>query len=382
MNTTRAETFYLQALAWLPLLGLYGGRAPLPAVLIFGAVAMWQSRKLLPEKYSGTVWLLLMFWPLLSCLWSYNTLLSYQSWLRVAALMLLGCYMLDWISNKASPAGNKSRWLLYGIAAAAVMLVLESWPAIAPATRFLSWYHNSQLQPAYFNRGLALLALLVWPVSISLYNSGRAKAALWLPVLLLPVFTQFHSLGAGLGLLAGVMVFHIARVFPGLIKIAMRYLLPMAVITLPLWMPYFLDILWHKNDSLPESSRQRLVIWQFALGKALEHPLLGWGFDTSRIMPGGHDIQSGAVLLPLHPHNALLQIFLELGWVGLGCFCACWMMVTAKISALADGVRPFVWAAVSGWLLIAATDYGIWQYWWLAAGWWLAAALSYSFKEP
>ena len=65
-----------------------------------------------------------------------------------------------------------------------------------------------------------------------------------------------------------------------------------------------------------------------------QRPLLGWGLDTSRAIPGGTDLRPIHYIvpwsdkpithpdqnLPLHPHNAALQIWLELGLFGVIAF--------------------------------------------------------------
>ena len=53
----------------------------------------------------------------------------------------------------------------------------------------------------------------------------------------------------------------------------------------------------------------RLEIWRFVSGLVENKPLFGWGLDSSRVFPG---------LIPLHPHNAAVQIWFELGAVGAG----------------------------------------------------------------
>ena len=81
---------------------------------------------------------------------------------------------------------------------------------------------------------------------------------------------------------------------------------------------------------LPNSTTHRLLIWQFVTQRIFEKPFLGWGVNTARQIPGGGEKYTLKVdtpnnkkivlfresFLPLHPHNASLQIWLELGAVG------------------------------------------------------------------
>ena len=73
--------------------------------------------------------------------------------------------------------------------------------------------------------------------------------------------------------------------------------------------------------------------------------------------------------IPLHPHNAILQVWLELGAVGAG-FLAFFLV---EILHLVQRVTQNRWEAAvcygiftSG-LTISSLSYGIWQSWWLAS---------------
>src|SRR6202043_2906705 len=70
-------------------------------------------------------------------------------------------------------------------------------------------------------------------------------------------------------------------------------------------------------DQIKLSAGHRLLIWSFVGSRIAERPLVGWGLDSSRAIPGGKDpIRPGEDWLPLHPHNAALQLLLELGAPG------------------------------------------------------------------
>ena len=70
-------------------------------------------------------------------------------------------------------------------------------------------------------------------------------------------------------------------------------------------------------DGFKDSAGHRLLIWSFVGTRISERPALGWGLDSSRAIPGGkYEIRPGQARLPLHPHNAALQIWLELGGIG------------------------------------------------------------------
>ena len=73
--------------------------------------------------------------------------------------------------------------------------------------------------------------------------------------------------------------------------------------------------------------------------------------------------------LPLHPHNAALQLWLELGVPGAVLFA---LFAALLWRALATARWPRLYAAATGAGLTVAlvasfTTYGVWQEWWLGA---------------
>ena len=133
-------------------------------------------------------------------------------------------------------------------------------------------------------------------------------------------------------------------------------------------------------SELPKSAsseRHRLLIAQFALAHIAKRPMFGYGFDSSRAIPGGKvERFERAPALPLHPHNVILQIWLELGAIGA-------VIAAAFVTLVMCGMRVFsadrgagatANATFAAFATIALLSYGIWQNWWLMTGW-LAATL-------
>ncbi|MGJ3261485.1 MAG: O-antigen ligase family protein [Rhodospirillales bacterium] len=123
-------------------------------------------------------------------------------------------------------------------------------------------------------------------------------------------------------------------------------------------------------DGAAGSLGHRYYIWRFATERALERPLAGWGLDTSRAIPGGHEnIAIGKELMPLHPHNATLQLWLELGVPGVLIGALVYLLLFRyrfgdAMSDVEVFIKPLTLAAV---FVVANATYGIWQTWWLSA---------------
>ncbi len=117
-----------------------------------------------------------------------------------------------------------------------------------------------------------------------------------------------------------------------------------------------------------ESAGHRLLIWSFAGDRIAERPFIGWGLDSARAIPGGKDeIRPGENWLPLHPHDAALQLWLELGAPGAALFA---LFVGLLWLRLAEAPWPPLYAAAAGGSLTAAlvvvvAGWGIWEEWWI-----------------
>ncbi len=156
--------------------------------------------------------------------------------------------------------------------------------------------------------------------------------------------------------------------------------LVLVTVTLPVSMPLVLDrvaVAFVENGN-PEgkdgktvagSTEHRYLIWRFAADRAAERPFLGWGFNASSSLPGGHELTGErAELLPLHPHNAVLQVWLELGVPGLLLLC-----VVLWRTYMPPGWENFPrrevlirTLTVTAVFIAASATFGIWQSWWLA----------------
>ena len=115
----------------------------------------------------------------------------------------------------------------------------------------------------------------------------------------------------------------------------------------------------------------RLEIWDFVARKALESPLYGFGIEATR-----HVSHFDTPLLyttldhVLHPHNAVLQIWIEFGIIGALALCVFITVMLHNIAKLAadkslrDESRLCL-TIFAGVLAVSCTGYGLWQGWWL-----------------
>ncbi|MDI1365337.1 MAG: O-antigen ligase family protein [bacterium] len=257
--------------------------------------------------------------------------------------------------------------LAVGALALAILVALDGVSGAA----FYQWLRTSIHDPirpdlAVVKVSIATyaLALLFWPTARIMSGRGWTPAAF---VLLFAVIVAAISLSADASwaaLAAGFIAFGAVRLFG---KVAARWLV--AAVATPFVVGPVL-MLWGVHSGLvaalhrhvPRSWDARLDIWAFASDRIQDHAIRGWGIDASRTF---------GPAIPLHTHNAALQLWLELGAVGaaLGGVFFSWVayrIVTLTGESQEDGAIAA--GALVTYLVIGGLSFGVWQEWWLALG--------------
>jgi O-antigen ligase len=226
---------------------------------------------------------------------------------------------------------------------------------------------------------MALLLPLLAGADLHARWRGAALAAGLVLLLAVPGDT------AKLAALAGLAVMGIMAWRPVAAR-GLAVLLALAILATPLLLGPAITAGRPQIERLPPSGIHRLMIWDFALGRAAEKPLAGWGMEASRAIPGGDARPDEARLarlgvtdtflrswfaephlrlLPLHPHNGPLQIRLELGWVGSAL--AALAVLLLGLAAARCAVAPAAAGALASGFVTFFASFGAWQNWWLCA---------------
>ena len=127
---------------------------------------------------------------------------------------------------------------------------------------------------------------------------------------------------------------------------------------------------------LDHSIAHRLQIWLFVTQRAKEFSFGGWGLDVSRSLLGGKILTSvGESRLPLHPHNGVLQVWLEFGVPGVVL-----LAILVGISATSrrrsrtdNAVMAVSLGTLLSMLVVGGLAFRIWQNWWFSSLWLVAA---------
>ncbi len=353
------------------------GIAPVLAILAIGLLVTEPRRSavLAPPLLPLTVLLAAMaLWGALSTLWS---IIPAHSLFEALRLVLLAAAGLTAVAAALTldEAGRArvGRASVAGFVLGVLVLAVEFFGDF-PIRRALSSVARGVIELGVLDRGAIVLSLACWVPMLYLVERRRALLAALVFLAALIAVDRLSSLSAVFGLLAAAFAFGFA----------------VLTVALPLCAPTRDAVLWLSKTApwLRPSAHHRLVIWRFTSDRIAEKPLLGWGMDASRAMPGGQasvrdymqlpqSLPLDGAVMPLHPHDAILQWVVELGVLGglLGAaivIYAAWLAGfagTASRAARATGLA--VMAAALPPLLLS---FGVWQAWWHSALW-LTAAL-------
>lgn len=351
-----------------PLLGWAGSLGFAPAVALAGLLTALSVRIRTEDRALLLALFTALVWACASAFWSpwRPADLDEQTGLKlVFMLALYGCAVS---AARVVPEARLPR-LLSGLATAAgVLALLLLFEALTSAAGYkvLLGLIGQAVRPDYaiknVAQGLFVLTLLAPPALAAV--SGRTRWILGL-VLGAGIIGPALVFGYDAPLLALACAILAAGLVLGLPSLGPRLLAGLSAggfLLAPVLAKgaFALGLDERIAPLLSESWLQRLGYW----GKAVEwiwaRPLPGWGLDASRAFGPG---------IQLHPHNAPLQIWMELGLIGAVAAAIVWASI---FSGLSRPVRTPAAAAATAtavaYLIFGAVSFGVWQEWWLALG--------------
>jgi len=351
---------------WIAIIYLRAGRYP------------WEGRSwLIPTALIGIV-----VYGTLTVIWSVSPDRTLHIAIRLAPIVVGGWLLIGAAAHLDERARRRtSTALLFGGAIALVLIGIEvaTDGLIQGLLRGAGFKATGNLY--HLNRAASQVAISIWPLWLILDRRlGPVAAAAGVGLAVVALFALNPDTPL-LTVIAGVIFLALAYVAPRIAQGLMIAGVLAAALAIPLY-PLILPIIDSSLSSFNISDftlRHRFAIWEFAATRTMEQPIFGWGLGTSRVVPGADGIAEqlgrGAETLPLHPHNALLQLWLELGIPGILLALIAVVTVLARISRYISGRKELAMAltVIFSATLIAELSYGIWQSWWLVFLWVLAA---------
>jgi O-antigen ligase len=333
-------------------LGIGGG-------LLMFALA-WVADRRLPRTSADLTLFIVFALSLMAALNGFSTRpdLSWREWLKLTSIFLP-------LLTLAAPAVQERAFhprlfpvLAITSATAAALLGVE----LSAGGPLLYAVRGSKAALTEYNRGMSYLVLVAFPIMASLRLSRRWWfIVLYIVILLLPAGLT-ESRASKLALIVGLGVMLAAFAKPVLARRALSGV----IVLLAAWPMTAQWLFANHYDMLariPPSWRARMEIWDYMSYRILEHPFLGWGLGTSHALPFAEP--HGALYVITkdaapHPHNALIQLWVELGLPGLVLGILFVLMLLRRTERLDVRLQPFALGALAAAVTISMVAYNFW----------------------
>ena len=344
------------------------GVAPLVAVAglcAAGFVAVSPPYRFAALRLPVICLIALLAWGAASAIWSVDPQRSLILAVRLGGLFIAGLALAMAAGRLAEPR-RLALFLLAGIACGLAL----TWYDLLSAGGLRRHISARVFHPFRLNQIAVGLAILALPVTAWLAERGRWALALMTAAAMIGTVGLLQDVAAKTAFAMSLPVMGLLYCWRRPVARLAAILSIVGILTAPLTLPALgrMPAVLAAADAIKGSAWHRLLIWSFVGERIAERPLLGWGLDASRAIPGGtEEIRPGLKRLPLHPHSAALQLWLELGIPGalLSAFFVGWLWLRL---GTAPWRRLYVAAAggsLTAALVTASGAYGVWQEWWL-----------------
>jgi O-antigen ligase len=372
----------------LPPLSLLASHGVVALLMITAALAglvVWRAERRLPlpDRALSLAFAALVIWCAIASFWGFTVTQSLVLALRIGAIFAAALVTFAIVRRlDAGVRDGLGAWLLAGILISLAIMVSERLFGYPFSGWFAELVSQKANLSARLNRGATAMAMMMWPAAALLWRRGAVAASL---VFLAGAGAILSSLASGaaiLGVAAGGATAILALLHrkAGRLVLVAATVVALAGTALAAKEMYRRD--WQNADWLVISAQHRVQIWNHVAELVEQKPLTGWGFDAARAFKKDRVASEGGdrQLLPLHPHSAPLQVWLELGAIGVAIGAVLLLLLIRRIEKLSNPERVCSQALFVSTLAIACTAYGLWQNQWLAMM--CAAALLVPLTSP
>jgi hypothetical protein len=364
--------------------GYLGDEGEAPLVAIGGVAALAFVLKKRPPSVGVLILTALTAWAVVSFAWSpleprqlhprtYGQLQALTAPKLVAQLVLYSAFVSGALKLARDQRETALKWLSWTLAGVSVMLALDAlaqghiYGALSAA---VGQHWPADLARRNAARGTYATALVFWPMAIASWRRLPAAVPIAIGIVTAVAAVMLGVDAPAAAIALSTLVFAAARVnwraatwtcLAGMVV----YFAAAPLIFMPHGGAPAAQLL--PGDVGKISWHVRLDIWRFASGLISRRPFQGYGLDASRAYQPD---------IPMHPHDAALQLWLELGVLGPALMALFFAWLFYKVLRLGGEDPPWAAAAcacASVYLLIGAISFGVWQEWWLGLG---AAAIA------
>lgn len=233
---------------------------------------------------------------------------------------------------------------------------------------------------------MALLSMLSLIFAFWFWTKGYRMLAF-------TIVTAIATLTSAVGFKAGIPAVIVGIVALVLVYFgrqrAVRFCLIVALVAM-IFMPLPLQVINATEVTTEQQSQttffrsvtHRLLIWEFTSERIAEQPVYGWGLGASRSFGETHYLNDEkhrffTEAIPLHPHNGALQVWLELGVIGILLFSALLALAlrAAALSHPIPAAPAFSVGLIATSMFFWFINFGVWSSWWQTYIWFTAAVM-------
>lgn len=223
---------------------------------------------------------------------------------------------------------------------------------------------------SFWNRGMVVMSMAFIPCLYLLHKTyGFSQSFVFLVLLLitclgLPLL-ETQSQTAQIMFIVALTGYFASFYFKKFLLVMTAIIVVALTFTTPLIPKLLKDGLTGVESPFMTSASMphRLEVWNFVAEKIQEKPWIGHGVECVRSMKSAEimpHIQSDTIL---HPHNAFLQVWVEMGFLGAFLTGALLLFVLRRIDRSSPDHEPFYYAVFISSLSLLSTGYGLWQSW-------------------
>jgi len=312
----------------------------------------------------------------LSSLWALNADVALERGVKILILLGGGCALFALLRLNISWPRFLYWGFPIGVLCAGLFCVFELY---TNGVLYNAWRGTdpAKYNPSVVNRATVSFILLLAPALcfLGLSSCSRTQKRLiqilfLLVTIVMACMTQSQSAHLALLTIAilwfGFLVFRLKAA-----QYTLMALMCAGILAGPWLVQFLYDTAAEHLHTMPwfanAYAADRLEIWDFVARKALENPLYGFGIEATRhIEQFDTPMRYTPLDHVLHPHNAVLQVWIEFGLVGALGLCAAVILILRSIFKLENEQSQRLCLSVFiAAFVMACTSYGLWQGWWL-----------------
>ena len=344
----------------------------LPSILgvCFLATSVLIDKKFLkPKMEEIALFAVILLLAFLSCLWSFNPEFSFERSTKMISIFVPGIFFLA--VTRLTPYKDFP-FRHYTIALYLIMagFLFSEQTLGHPIIEFMS---GKEVADYKLNRSFVVFSLLSIPVFflIKTMNIGKAKKISLFAIVLFATIISLCLTKSQTAQLCFLVGFAFLMFFPIKNKIMFKGLVGLVIIFC-LAFPFSIKTLKNNisEDVLTEgllreaSIVHRFEVWNHTAEKTFLSPLYGHGIESLRFMKSDTWMEHQRADSVLHSHNAVLQIWVEFGIIGISLALLFLLYIFRSIYQTKDDEERRLYLAVfMGVLFCTFTGYGLWQSW-------------------